>query len=689
MRNRLVFAALTVVLFVFAGRAICQQSSGYNPHDVFDPNFDSQGGTAYRSASGAPGLLYWQNCADYEIVAALDTTAKRMVGKVEITYTNNSPDELSYVWLQLEQNQLSENSRGMQVAGNPPARFQGGDILKSVKVEQHGKSFNADYMISDTRMRIRLPFVMKPAFDKASAGERPNGDKIRIIIAYSFAIPPGGMGRTGWMYTKNGAIYDIAQWYPRMEVYDGVNGWNSLPFLGEGEFYLDYGDFDYSVTVPADQIVVGSGELVNPRDVLTKEEINRLDKARGSDKRVYIVSSEEIGSPATRPVEKGMLTWHFKMHNSRDAVWASSRAFIWDAARINLPCRSLSHRVISASRTSCSGSGKKSLAESVYPIESSSDSSWGRSTEYVKASIEIFSKDWYEYPYPAAISVAGPVGGMEYPGIVFDWWQMKNKVLWYVTAHELGHNWFPMIVGSNERANAWMDEGFNTFIDIYASDEFNHGEYAPKRDNEFDPQGKNPARDIVPYLLNPESQPILSYADAIPGKYSHVLEYYKTALGLYMLREYVLGRDRFDYAFRTYIKRWAFKHPTPVDFFRTMNDAAGENLNWFWKGWFVKNYKLDQAVDSVKYIDGDPAKGALITLENKDQMVMPVTVEVKESNGKTGRLDFPVEIWERSGRFTFRYNSTSTIDSVILDPDKVLPDVNADNNVWTPGSGGK
>ncbi len=541
----------------------------------------------------------------------------------------------------------------MLVAGNPLRNFIGGDSLKSVIVEESGKTFKADYIISDTRMQIRFPFAIKA-----------KGGKIEIIIEYSFVIPPGGMGRTGWMYTNNGAIYDVAQWYPRMEVYDDVNGWNNLPFLGEGEFYCDYGDFDYSVTVPADMIVVGSGVLGNEKDVLTKTEIARLDQARKSEERIYIVSPEEIGNTETRPKKNGMLTWHFKMKNSRDAVWACSRAFIWDAARINLP------------------SGKKSIAMSVYPIESSSDSSWGRSTEYVKGSIEIFSKDWFEYPYAAAINVAGPVGGMEYPGIVFCWWQMYGKTMWYVTAHELGHGWFPMVVGSNERTNAWMDEGFNTFIDIYASDEFNHGEYAPKRDNEFDPQGKNLARDIVPYLLNPQSQPIVSFADAIPGRYSHVVEYYKTALGLYMLRENVLGHDRFDYAFRTYINRWEYKHPMPADFFRTMNDASGENLNWFWKGWFVKNYKLDQAVDSVKYVDGNPSKGALITIENRDQMVMPVTVDVKEANGKSGRINLPVEIWEHGGVFTFRYDSTSAIDSVIVDPDKILPDVNAENNVW-------
>lgn len=539
MKDRSLLIAAMTILFLIARVPCAQETHQYNPHDSFDPNFDSNGATAYRSSNGAPGPAYWQNRADYKIVATLDTSAKIINGKVTITYTNNSPDELPYVWLQLEQNQLAPESRGLLSGGNPMIRFVGGDSIKSIRVDQNGNISNADYLINDTRMQIRFPSPLEP-----------HGGKIEITIAYSFVIPPGGMGRTSWMYTKNGAIYDIAQWYPRMSVYDDLNGWNNLPFLGEGEFYCDYGDFDYSVTVPADMIVVGSGELVNRKDVLTKGEIGRLMQARMSDKRTYIVKPDEVGQTGTRPKSSGTLTWNFNMKNSRDAVWACSRAFIWDAARINLP------------------SGKKSLAMSVYPIESSPDSMWGRATEYTKASIEIFSKDWYEYPYPCAVSVGGPVGGMEYPGIVFDWWKMSKKVMWYVTAHELGHNWFPMIVGTNERENSWMDEGFNTFIDIYASDEFNKGEYAPKRDGEFDPQGKNPARDIVPYLLNPASQPILSYADAIPGRYAHTLEYYKTALGLYMLRENVLGHDRFDYAFRNLHKKMGFQAPGAGRFFQ-------------------------------------------------------------------------------------------------------------------------
>ena len=646
----------SIIITLLAAILVYSQESKYVPYKTFDPNFDSNGGTSFRSASGAPGPEYWQNKADYQIDDTLYSINKTLSGRVIITYTNNSPDTLHYLWLQLEQNQLRSNSRGMlsngYVDGTFP--FNGGMKIYSVEILKGHKYYPADYIINDTRMQIRLS-------DPLGSG----GKKVTFVISYSFQIPPQGFGRTGWMNSSKGVIYEVAQWYPRMEVYDDVNGWNSLPFLGAGEFYLDYGDFDYRVTVPWDQIVVGSGELVNQKDVLTKKEINRLDLARKSDKAVYIISKDEVGNPDTRPVRRGLVTWHFKMKNSRDVSWACSNAFIWDAARVNLP------------------SGRKSIAMSAYPMESASDSAWGRSTEYLKGSIEIYSKKWFEYPYPAAVNVAGPVGGMEYPGIIFCSWRARDKVLWGITTHEIGHNWFPMIVGSNERVNAWMDEGFNTFINIYSTEEFNNGEYAPKRDNEFDPAGKNPARDIVPYLISPESQPIMSYADGIPGQYVHTLEYYKTALGLFMLREIVLGHDRFDYAFRTYIDRWAYKHPTPIDFFRTMNDASGENLNWFWKEWFVKNWRLDQAVDSVKYVDGDTAKGALITLENKGQMVMPVTVEIKESNGEKFRVNFPVEIWERSSIFTFKYNSKFKIESVEVDPDKLLPDVNPSNNIWT------
>ena len=657
--KKIFYHSLFFALWIFIINSFPQNVNKYNPHETFDPNFNNNPGTYYRNGNGAPGPGYWQNRADYKIDARLNEVSNSIDGKVEIIYTNNSPDNLDYVWLQLDQNQLSDSS--IDALSYPPnygaKNFNGGDNVKSVKIELNGKTQNANYLINDTRMQIRLPQVLKA-----------KGGKLTISIEYSFNIPPQGLGRCGYMQTKNGTIYDIAQWYPRMEVYDDIKGWNSLPFLGAGEFFLDYGNYDYKINVPWNMIVVGSGELVNRNEVLTKEEIARMKQAQLSDKTIFIRNANEINESTSRPVHYGRLTWHFKMTNSRDVSFAASTAFIWDAARINLP------------------SGKKSLAMSVYPIESAGDSAWGRSTEYLKRSVEIFSDHWFEYPYPNAVNVGGPVGGMEYPGIVFCSWRAKRKSMWMVTNHEIGHNWFPMIVGSNERENAWMDEGFNTFIDLLSYKEFNKREYYPKRDGEYAPKGGNPAREIVDVILDPNSIPIMTYADNIPGRLVHPLEYFKTAFGLKMLRDYVLGHQRFDYAFKTYINRWAYKHPSPADFFKSMNDASGEDLNWFWKEWFVKNWKLDQAVKSVKYVNGDPSKGSLITIENKNKMVMPVVVEVKEKNGKSGRVNLPVEIWQRSGEWTFEYKSTSLLESVIIDPDQTLPDINLSNNTWTSSS---
>lgn len=653
MKNYICFATL----FLIVALPVFAQQSRYDQHKAFDPTFLDQPGTAYRSGSGAPGPLYWQNEADYTINVKLDTVNHRISGTDDITYTNNSPDPLHYLWIQLDENRFKKDSRST-LTNSPirePRNLTNGYVLQSVEVVRNGHASKADYIVSDTRMQIRL--------DKTLA---PKGGKLGIHIEYAFTVPGQGGGRIAYMSSRNGQIFDISEWYPRMCVYDDIRGWDTLPFLGGGEFYLEYGNFDYHVTVPWDMIVAGSGQLQNPTRVLTKEEIQRLNEARQSNKRVYIIKPEEVGKPGMRPVHSGDLTWHFKMHHTRDVSWAASKAFIWDGAKVNVP------------------SGKPVLAMSVYPIESNGNNAWGRSTEYLKNAMEIFSRHWYEFAWHNATNVGGPVGGMEYPGIVFCGYRAKGKSLWAVTAHEIGHNWFPMLVGSNERRYAFMDEGFNTFIDIYASDEFNHGEYAPKRDGEYAPKGGNPAREIVPLMLNKKVPPILTYADNIPPKYVHPVEYYKTALGLVILREYILGHKRFDYAFRNYIRRWAYKHPEPKDFFRSMNDAAGEDLNWFWKEWFYKTWTLDQAVKDVRYIDQDPSKGALITITNNNRMVMPAKVRVWQSNGKVGTVNLPVEIWQRGGTWTFKYNSTTTIDSVKIDPDKQLPDVKPVNNTWRP-----
>lgn len=591
-------------------------TSGYDPRVLFHPLFNMQPGNDYRTGSGAPGPRYWQNRADYKINVKLDDVAQSVSGEVEITYKNNSPESLNYVWLQLDQNAFSDSSRAAKTTPIQGGRFgnkdfAGGYGITSVQVEQGGRKFSAaPNVVSDSRMQIKLSEPMKPS-----------GDVIKIKIGYSFKIPEYGSDRMGQLKRKDGIIYEVAQWYPRMCVYDDIEGWNTLPYLGAGEFYLEYGDIEYAIDVPWDHIVVGSGELLNPTEVLTAEQIKRLAQAKLSDKTVMIRSKEEVTSSASRPKQSGRLTWRFKCINTRDVAWASSKAFVWDAARINLP------------------SGKKALAQSAYPAESATNDSWNRSTEYVKHSIEFYSGYVFEYSYPVATNVAGIVGGMEYPGIVFCQHNSKKDGLFGVTDHEFGHNWFPMIVGNNERKYAWMDEGFNTFINFLSTAAFNKGEYDRERGT---------MHDVAPALYSP-GEPIMTIPDVQAARNLGILAYYKPGMGLRILRESILGPDRFDYAFKQYVARWAFKHPTPHDFFRSMENGAGEDLGWYWRGWFFETWKLDQSVKGVKYTDSAPEKGSIITIENLDKLAMPAVVEIQESNGKKTRVQLPVEIWQRGG----------------------------------------
>lgn len=630
--------------------------NNYNYNDAFSPLFYTKNGNDFRSAGGQPGPKYWQNRADYKLSVRLNDQTNEISGTEIITYTNNSPDKLGFIWMQLDQNLFRSDSRGTAII--PPTgsrngargqQFEGGYTIKSVKLisNEKGKSIesSAEFLIEDTRMQIYLPSAL-------SAG----GGQLKLKIEYSFVSPDYGSDRMGILSTKNGKIFSVAQWYPRMCVYDDVLGWNALPYTGPSEFYLEYGDYDISITVPSSHIVVSSGELTNPQDVYTVEQQNRWKAAAQSDKTVIIRSASEIGDPKSRPSGKQELTWNFKLKNARDAAWASSAAFIIDAARMNLP------------------SGKKSMAISAYPEESNGADAWGRSTEYTKASNEFNSKKWLEFPYPAATNVASVAGGMEYPGIVFCGAGAKSAGLWGVTDHEFGHTWFPMIVGSNERLFAWMDEGFNTFINSLASKDFNGGEYKPRAID---------MHNLGKVITSDAYEPVMSSPDNMKERNIGILAYYKPAIGLTLLREQVLGPDRFDRAFKTYIERWAYKHPTPDDFFRTIENVAGENLNWFWRGWYINNWKLDQAVTDVKYVKNDPAQGALITIENLEKMPMPVILEIKTKSGKVSRLKLPVEVWQRNKQWTFIYPSVEEIVSVVSDPDKVLPDSNSANNSWT------
>ena len=641
----------TLLLALPAGELSAQTTpaSHYDQHKAFDPLFYSTGSTVYRSASGAPGDKYWTNKVDYSIHTTLDTTAHSLSGEVTVAYTNNSPDELPFLWMQLDQNIYREDSRGEAV--NPVTggrwsnkNFTKGDEIRSVTIlRPDGKEVKADYVISDTRMQVILPEALRAA-----------GGTVRFRINYGFSIPEYGTDRMGRQHVGEGWIYEIAQWYPRMEVYDDINGWNVMPYLGQGEFYLDYGNIDYTITAPSDLVVVGSGELLNPAEVLTPAQIGRLAKARESDKTVFIKTADEVKA-GTAHLSKATLTWHFRCNQTRDVAWAASRAFIWDAARINLP------------------GGKKALAQSVYPGEAADAKAWGRSTEFVKGCIQLYSEQWYPFTYPVATNVAGLVNGMEYPGIVFCSSGERGGGLWEVTNHEFGHNWFPMIVGSNERKYAWMDEGFNTFINGVDTKVFNNGEFYHKED----------AQRAAGYMFGDKSEAIFTIPDVIQGNNLGVAAYMKPSMALELLRKYVLGEKRFDYAFRTYIRRWAFKHPTPWDFFRTMENAGGEDLGWFWRGWILNNWKLDQGVKGVKYVDNDPAKGAIITIENLEEMAMPVVMAIQQENGKIDTLQLPVEIWQHGAEKAFAYPSTSRIKSITIDPEHDFPDINPANNIWT------
>ena len=642
---------LTLGVAVSLNLAAQTDAPNYSYTDAFKPFFYQNNATETRSASGQPGHNYWQNSADYVLNATLNDSKNEISGSAEITYTNNSTDDLGFLWLQLDQNLFKKNSRGNSVVpisgsrnGAHGQEFDGGYTIKSIEIlSANGKKVKANptYTISDTRMQIDLPQELKS-----------KGGVIKFIVNYSFVSPNYGSDRMGVEDTKNGKIFTIAQWFPRMCVYDDIMGWNTLPYLGAGEFFLEYGNITANLTVPSNQYVVASGELLNPKEVYTSEQNKKWDAARNSDKTVVIRSATDANSAVKTTASTK--TWKFKIENTRDFAWASSSAFILDAARINLP------------------SGKKSLAISAYPVESDGDAAWGRSTEYTKSSIENYSKRWYEYTYPSAVNVAGNEGGMEYPGIVFCHMNSKGADLWGVTDHEFGHNWFPMIVGSNERMFAWMDEGFNTFINGISEQDFNNGEYYHPR----------PLQSMARAFNNDQAEPVMTAPDNLKERNLGFLGYYKPGAGLQMLRENILGEARFDKAFREYIERWAFKHPTPEDFFRTMENVSGEELNWFWRGWFLNKWKIDQAVKSVKYNNGDFTKGAVIKIENIGQLPMPVNMDIKFKDGSVQNVKLPVEIWKRNSEWSFEVPTTKEILSVQLDPKGTLPDANVTDNTF-------
>jgi peptidase M1-like protein len=607
--------------------------------------------TNIRTGAGQPGPAYWQQRVDYTIAASLDTARHVISGSESIRYANNSPDTLTFLWFQLDQNLFREDSRGAYL--NPDDTrwgaqgFRGGFTLDSVRAVRRGPARAG----RATTRRVALGTVVNQTVMRVDLDEPlPPRGSVTIELRFSFMVPEHGADRMGREQFAEGWLYEIAQWYPRLAVYDDVRGWNTDQYLGQGEFYLEYGDFDVSLTVPRGFIVAATGTLANPLEVLTAEQRRRLALAIRSDTTIAIVARSEVGRPDSRPAGGSpTLTWRFTARNVRDVAWGAAPNFIWDASGWN-----------------------GILMQSFYPPIA--DSIWRQSTRMVRHSIKHYSEWWFPYPYPTAINVNGPVGGMEYPMLVFCANRTSLDGLFGVTTHEIGHGWYPMIVGNNERLYAWMDEGFNSFINIYSAREF-----YPDR-----PwlRTRGQASSWAQFARTGQDEPPMLPADRISPAQLGNVAYGKPATGLYLLRHVVLDTARFDRAFREYTRRWAFRHPEPADFFRTMEDVAGEDLAWFWRGWFYRTDVVDLAVDTVRTVAGRTARYTWVMLSSPGGLPMPVNLRLTHADGTTESVKLPVEIWYYGNRYRYIRTFASDVTKVEIDPDADLPDINRGNNTW-------
>lgn len=595
----------------------------------------------YRTASGAPGHQYWQQQADYEIDARLDEEQFILYGKERISYTNNSPDALAYLWLQLDENQhdpaneanyFNENRLGTRISERDLERLDpftdmadhGVKILKVT--DDKGKAI--PYTINQTMMRVDLPQAL-------AAGKR-----ISFRIEWSYRIPERMRigGRGGYEMLEDGnSLFTITQWFPRLCVYSDYLGWNNKQFTGRGEFALPFGNYKVRMDVPEDHVIVATGECTNYAKVLTPAQLSRWKAAQNADEPIEVVTLAEALAREQAP-QKGRKTWEFTATNVRDFAWGSSRKFIWDAMAVEIE-------------------GKKVMAMSAYPKES-----YGLyrkySTKVVAHTLRVYSKYTIPYPYPVAISVEAS-SGMEYPMICFNYGrtnpdgtyteQTKYGMIG-VIIHEVGHNFFPMIVNSDERNWSWMDEGLNTFVQFLAEQEF---------DNNY-PSRRGPAHKITDYMRLPADQlePIMTNSENINNFGANA--YSKPATALNVLRETVMGRELFDFAFKTYATRWAFRHPSPADFFRTMEDASGVDLDWFWRGWFYDIEPVDISLDTVlvaQPIAGKPTEGSPRNAQRRGSRTPDDFIHISRYRNKEAGMTFLVDVDTSLRDFYYYYTA--------------------------------
>jgi hypothetical protein len=468
-------------------------------------------------------------------------------------------------------------------------------------------------------------------------------------VAWHFLIPEHGADRMG----RDGALYELAQWYPRVCVYDDLRGWNTEPYLGQGEFYLEYGDYNLEVTVPAGYIVAATGALQNASEVLTPTQVQRLAQAAKSETPVHIITQAELENGSARKTKSGMLTWRFKAQNVRDAVWAASPDYMWDAS-----------------------SWKGILGMAYY--RPSAIATWKDAADMSRMSVQEYSERWFQYPWPHISAVEGPISGMEYPMIAMENKSEDKYDLYNVITHEIGHMWYPMIVGSNERVHMWQDEGFNTFINY-----FSEGRRYPEKGDAFARAIEN-MRLVEQYMQHDIDQPLEINPDRINPQLLGENAYVKTAVGLHLLREEILGREAFDDAFRAYTAAWAFKHPRPADFFKVMEDASGRRLDWFYREWFLENPHFDQKIDTVATNQKGDTLNVAVMYGNAARGVLPIHARFTFADGSTQQFDYPAEVWStNTSHYIRRYQFVGKkLAKIELDPELRLVDVDRANNSW-------
>jgi len=627
-------ALVVLAVLTWAAPAAAQQDhqttdARFAPIHLPTPN-------VYRTASGRPGPQYWQQRVDYDIRATLDPTKHQINGTETITYANHSPDTLSFVWLQLDQNLFRPGSEGAQVFSRD-RRFGGaipGGGFDISKVASGGTALN--HRIVDTVMRVDLSRPLPP------------GGTTTLSLDWSFLVPEHGADRMG----RDGDHYVVAQWYPRLAVYDDVRGWNTLPYLGQGEFYLEYGSFDVELTVPAPYLVGATGSLKNPDAVLTATERERLAQARQGSQVVHVVTRDELDSPsAFRPRTDGTLTWKFRADSVRDFAWMASPRVLWDATSAN---------------------GGKVLVNALFRPEALP--AWGEAAQMTKHAMEFYSNMLIDYPYPTATAVEGPVLGMEYPMVVFVSAESGREDLFDVIDHEWGHSWFPMVVGSDERRYAWMDEGFNTFIN-----QFSKADYFPQSH----PFLENVAQYAAASRASVD-QPIGTLPDEFEpgGAALGIGAYVKPAVMLNALRA-IVGPDAFGDAFSAYARRWAFNHPQPADFFRTMSDELGLDLDTFWNGWINTTATSDVAILGVDQGQAGGMTTVTVTIDMRGALPMPAHVTATTADGDSTSVTIPSIGFYGTDRATATLMLPAKATRITVNAGPEWGDVNPQNNTWT------